>query len=121
MLIRDRHNKKRTERPRAHLEPDVSLMKWGYRTEQQDGKHWKVETCTREKHRKKKRWMKDHRAEVKGFICRAISEGITVRSEFSPRFLDRVRGDGEREDMQREFQDIPQLWRPGWSQDRTTN
>lgn len=72
------------------------MIKWRYRTEQQGGKCWKAETCTREKHRKKKRWMKDHRAEVKGFICRTISRDIIIRPEFSPRFLGRVRGDGDR-------------------------
>lgn len=42
-----------------------------------------------------------------GVYWGTISEDITISPAFSLRFLGRVRVDGEREDMQREFQDIP--------------
>lgn len=92
--------------PELTLEPDVSLIKPGYRTQQQDGKHWKAEMCTRDKHWEDRRWMEGQRAEIK---------------EYWGTILGRTRGDGERGAMQGEFQDIPQFWRPGRSQDRTIN
>lgn len=52
-----------TERPVAHQHLYVSLIKRGYRTDKQDGKGWKADTCTRERSTGELHWQKSEMGE----------------------------------------------------------